>query len=148
MDGFNKAMKEQKEKAMASWKGSGEKLVSPFFNNFIKTEKPTLFLGYENTVAEGQILAILKDSKPVDSASEGETIELLLNQTPFYGESGGQIGDSGTAWNEAAHLFIDNSTKPIPELIVHQAKITKGKIKISDSLSLKVDSEFRSEIAL
>ncbi len=148
IDGFNKAMKEQKEKAMASWKGSGEKLVSPFFNNFIKTDKPTRFLGYENTLAEGQILAILKESKPVDSASEGETIELLLNQTPFYGESGGQIGDSGTAWNEAAHLCIDNSTKPIPELIVHQAKITKGKIKTSDSLSLKVDSECRSEIAL
>ena len=88
MDGFNKAMQEQKEKAMASWKGSGEKLVSPFFNNFIKTEEPTRFLGYDKTLAEGQILAILKGSKPVNSANEGEEVVLLMNQTPFYGESG------------------------------------------------------------
>ena len=148
MDGFNKAMQQQKEKAMASWKGSGEKLVSPFFNNFIKTEEPTRFLGYDKTLAEGQILAILKWSKPVDSANEGEEVELLMNQTPFYGESGGQIGDSGTAWNEVAQLNINNSTKPILELITHKAKITQGVIKKLDTLTLKVDSERRSETAL
>ena len=148
MDGFNKAMQQQKEKARASWKGSGEKLVSPFFNNFIKTEKPTRFLGYDKNLAEGQILAILKGSKPVNSANEGEEVELLMNQTPFYGESGGQIGDSGTAWNESAQLNINNSTKPISELITHKAKITQGVIKKLDTLTLKVDSERRSETAL
>jgi len=141
-------MQEQKEKAMASWKGSGEKLVSPFFNNFLKTEEPTRFLGYDKTLAEGQILAILKGSKPVNSANEGEEVELLMNQTPFYGESGGQIGDSGTAWNESAQLNINNSTKPISELITHKAKITQGVIKKLDTLTLKVDSERRSETAL
>jgi len=148
MDGFNKAMQEQKEKAMASWKGSGDKSVSPFFNNFIKTEAPTRFLGYDKTLAEGEILAILKDSKPVDSADEGEEVELLMNQTPFYGESGGQIGDSGVAWNEVAQLNISNSTKPISELTIHHAKITQGIIKKLDTLTLKVDSGSRSETTL
>jgi len=148
MDGFNKAMQEQKDKAMASWKGSGEKLVSPFYNNFIKTEKPTLFLGYDKTLAEGKILTILKESKPVNSASEGEEVELLMDKTPFYGESGGQIGDSGVAWNEVAQLSIGNSTKPISGLTIHHAKITKGIIKKLDTLTLKVDPEIRSETAL
>jgi alanyl-tRNA synthetase len=148
MDGFNKAMQEQKEKAMTSWKGSGDKSVSPFFNNFIKTEAPTRFLGYDKTLAEGKILAILKDSKPVGSADEGEEVELLMNQTPFYGESGGQIGDSGIAWNEVAQLNISNSTKPISELTIHHAKITQGIIKRLDALTLKVDSGSRSETTL
>jgi len=148
MDGFNKAMQEQKEKAMASWKGSGDKSVPPFFNNFIKTETPTHFLGYDKTLAEGEILAILKDSKPVNSADEGEEVELLMNQTPFYGESGGQIGDSGVAWNEVAQLNISNSTKPISELTIHHAKITQGIIKKLDTLTLKVDSGSRSETTL
>ena len=148
MDGFNKAMQEQKEKAMASWKGSGEKSVSPFFNNFIKTEKPTCFLGYDNILTQGKILTILKKSKPVDSADEGEEVELLMDQTPFYGESGGQIGDSGVAWNEVAQLSIVNSTKPISGLTVHHAKITQGLIKKLDTLTLKVDPESRSETAL
>ena len=148
LDGFNKAMQEQKEKAMASWKGSGEKLVSPFFKNFIKNQEPTRFLGYDKTLAEGQVLAILKESQPVDVANEGDEVELILNETPFYGESGGQIGDSGTAWNEAVQLNISNSTKPISEVISHQAKITQGIIKKNDTLKLKVDSETRSETAL
>ncbi|MBT4128066.1 MAG: alanine--tRNA ligase, partial [Nitrospina sp.] len=137
MNGFNEAMQKQKEKAMASWKGSGEKSVSPFFNDFIKTEKQTRFLGYDKTFVEGKILAILKESKPVDSASEGEKVELIMNQTPFYGESGGQIGDSGVAWNEVARLNITNSTKPIPDLTIHHAKITQGLINKLDTLTLK-----------
>ena len=148
MDGFNKAMQEQKEKAMASWKGSGDELVSPFFNNFVKAESPTRFLGYDKTLAKGKILAILKDSKPIDSADQGEEVELLMNQTPFYGESGGQVGDSGVAWNEVAQLNISKSTKPISELIVHHAKVTQGTIKKLDTLTLKVDSIGRSETTL
>ena len=148
MEGFNKAMQEQKEKAMASWKGSGEKSVAPFFNDFMKTGEPTRFLGYDKTLAEGQVLAILKDLKPVDSANEGEEVKLLMNQTPFYGESGGQVGDSGIAFNEVTQLDINNSTKPIPELVIHHAKVTRGTVKGLDTLTLKVAPENRSETAL
>ncbi|KMP11091.1 alanyl-tRNA synthetase [Candidatus Nitromaritima sp. SCGC AAA799-C22] len=148
MDGFNKAMQEQREKAMASWKGSGEKSVSPFFNEFMKTGQPTRFLGYDGVRADGKVLAILKDQKPVDSASTGEEVQLLLDQTPFYGESGGQMGDNGSAFNDHAQLEIANTTKPVPELIVHEAKIVRGSVKVSDALTLEVDAENRSGIAL
>jgi len=148
MDGFNKAMQKQKEKAIASWSGSGEKSVAPFFKDFLKKSAPTLFLGYDRISAKGQVVAILKDLKPVDAANEGEEVELLMDQTPFYGESGGQIGDSGIAFNAGAQLNIKNSTKPTPELIVHEAKITRGIIKILDTLTLEVAADNRSDTAL
>lgn len=148
MDGFNKAMEEQKEKAMASWNGSGEKPIVPFFKDFMKKGQPTRFLGYDRTSAKGQVVAILKNLKPVDSANEGEEVELLMDQTPFYGESGGQIGDSGIAFNAGAQLNIKNSTKPTPELIIHEAKVTRGAIKISDTLTLEVAADNRTDTAL
>lgn len=148
MDGFNKAMQEQKEKAMASWKGSGEKSVAPFFNEFIKSGQPTRFLGYRETRTEGKVIAILKEQKPVDSACEGETVELLMDQTPFYGESGGQVGDSGVAFSESAYLNINKTTKPVPEVIVHETKIIRGNVKVSDTLTLEVEAGNRSDTAL
>ena len=148
MDGFNKAMQEQKQKAMDSWKGSGDKLVTPFFNEFMKTGKPTNFLGYDKLIAEGQVLAILKDLKPVEFANKGEEVEILVNQTPFYGESGGQTGDTGNAYNEKTQIDITSSSKPIQDLIIHQAKITQGTLKKSDTLTLKVNEQIRSETAL
>ena len=148
MDGFNAAMQEQKEKAMASWKGSGEKSVAPFFNEFMKTGKPTRFQGYESMSTEANVLAILKDHNPVDSASIGDEVQLLVDQTPFYGESGGQMGDTGTASNDYAQLEIIKTTKPVAELIVHDATITQGTIKPCDRLTLEVDSENRVNTAL
>ena len=148
IDGFNKAMQEQKEKAMSSWNGSGEKIVAPFFKDFIKTGEPTHFLGYDRTSANGQVVAILKGQKLVNSANEGEKVELLMDQTPFYGESGGQIGDSGIAFNATVQLSIKNSSKPIPELIIHEAEITRGILKTLDTLTLEVAADSRSDTAL
>lgn len=146
--GFNEAMQEQKEKAIASWSGSGEKSIAPFFKEFLKNGKPTQFLGYDRTSSKGQVIAILKNLKPVNSANEGEEIELLMDQTPFYGESGGQIGDSGIGFNSNIQLEIKNTTKPTPELILHEAKITKGSIKTLDSLTLEVTTDNRKHTAL
>ncbi|MCH8156272.1 MAG: alanine--tRNA ligase [Nitrospinae bacterium] len=148
MDGFNKAMQEQKEKAAASWKGSGEKSVAPFFNEFLKSGKPTRFMGYDGTSGEAKVLAILKDQSPTDSATAGDVVQLLTDQTPFYGESGGQVGDSGTAFNDHVRMEIINTIKPVAELIVHEAKIIQGTVKVSDTLTLEVDAEKRSDIAL
>ncbi|MFQ5451680.1 MAG: alanine--tRNA ligase, partial [Nitrospinaceae bacterium] len=148
MSGFDKAMQSQKEKAMASWKGSGEKEVPAFFKEFIKKSPPTIFLGYGNTHGEGRVLAILKDHCPAEGASAGEEVELLLDRTPFYGESGGQVGDRGIAYNGDVHLEILDAAKPIAELIVHKAKVVSGKVKVSDVLKLEVDPEKRSDTAL
>jgi len=148
MAGFEKAMQGQKEKAMASWKGSGEKMVAPFFKEFIKKSPPTRFCGYGSTHGEGKVVAILKNQQAVDAAAVGEEIELLLDQTPFYGESGGQVGDRGLAFNDHVHLELVDATKPVPELIVHKAKVMSGTLKVSDPLTLEVSPEIRASTAL
>ncbi|MBC8286864.1 MAG: alanine--tRNA ligase [Nitrospinae bacterium] len=148
MDGYTRAMNEQRTKAMASWKGSGEKEVAPFYKEFLQSSPATVFEGYGNTQGQGQVLAVLKDQKPVDSASAGDEIEFLTDKTPFYGESGGQAGDSGQASNENVQLALTDATKPLPGLIVHKAKIIKGTLRAGDTLTLEVNPETRVETAL
>lgn len=148
MAGFDRAMQSQKEKAQASWKGSGEKEVAPFFKNFIKNSPATVFQGYGNTHGEGTVLAILKENAPVETASKGDEVELLMDQTPFYGESGGQVGDKGLAFNQNVHLEMLNATKPVSELIVHKARVSSGTLKVSDKLKLEVNAETRASTGL
>ena len=148
MEGYTQAMNEQKTKAMASWKGSGEKEVASFYKEFLQSSPATLFEGYGNTQGEGQVIAILKDSKPVDSANAGEEVEIISDKTPFYGESGGQVGDSGLASNENVQLEISNANKPLPGLIVHKTKIIHGSIHKGDSLTLVVNPKTRGATAL
>ena len=148
MDGFNKAMQAQKEKAMNSWKGSGESAVSPVFNETLQKNGATKFNGYDNTHGEGKVVTLIKNNKSVDSVKEGEECDLLLDQTPFYGESGGQVGDVGRAYNDQAQLDIINTTKPLPDLIVHHAKVVQGTVKSGDPLTLEVDATKRNDTAL
>jgi alanyl-tRNA synthetase len=148
MDGFNKAMQAQKEKAMASWKGSGESAVSPVFNETLQKNGATKFNGYGNTHGEGTVVTLIKNNKGVNSVKEGEEFNLLVNQTPFYGESGGQVGDIGRAYNDHAILDITNTTKPLPDLIVHHAKVVQGAVKGGDSLTLEVNATKRNDTAL
>jgi alanyl-tRNA synthetase len=148
MDGFNKAMQEQKQKAMASWKGSGESAVSPVFNEALQKSGATKFTGYGNTHGEGTVVTLIKNNKNVDSVKEGDEFDLLVDQTPFYGESGGQVGDVGRAYNDHALLDITNTTKPLPNLIVHHAKVIQGSVKASDPLTLEVDAMKRNDTAL
>ncbi len=148
MEGYTQAMNEQKTKAMASWKGSGEKEVSSFYKEFLQSSPATIFEGYGNTQGQGQVLAILKDSTPVESASVGEEIEFMTDTTPFYGESGGQVGDSGQALNEKVQLEVNHANKPLPGLIVHKAKITQGTLKKGDTLTLRVNPKTRVATAL
>jgi alanyl-tRNA synthetase len=148
MEGYTRAMNEQKTKAMASWKGSGEKEVAPFYKEFLQSSPPTTFQGYGTTQGQGQVLAILKGPVPVDSASMGEEIEFLTDNTPFYGESGGQVGDSGLAYNESIKLKLKDATKPLPGLVVHKAKVVKGTLRVGDHLTLEVNPEKRGNTAL
>ena len=148
MDGFNKAMQEQKEKAMASWKGSGEKQIAPVFNSILEKSGATRFTGYENTNGEGKVLTLLQDGKEVDRLSEGQEGEMVLDQTPFYGESGGQVGDAGNARNDQGQMDILDAVKPLPELIAHKVKVTQGEIKSGDTLLLQVDPERRGTTML
>ncbi len=148
MEGYTRAMDEQKTKAMASWKGSGEKEVAPFYKEFLQSSSPTVFEGYGTTQGEGHVLAILKDQTPVDSAKAGDEIEFLTDKTPFYGESGGQVGDSGRAFNKNIQLELGDAVKPLPGLIVHKAKIIQGTLQTGDSLTLEVSAKVRGDTAL
>ncbi len=148
MAGYEKAMQEQKTKAMASWKGSGEKEVASFYKEFSQKSPATGFDGYESTEGQAKILAILKDGTKLDSAKAGDNIELLVDRTPFYGESGGQVGDSGNAFNEKVQMELQDATKPLPGLIVHKAKITNGSIATGDSLTMRIDKSTRNDTAL
>ncbi|UCD11231.1 MAG: alanine--tRNA ligase [Nitrospinaceae bacterium] len=148
MAGFDKAMQGQKDKAMASWKGSGEKAVAPFYKEFVHGSPATVFEGYAATHGEGRVLALLKDQASVDTAQAGDEVEVLLDRTPFYGESGGQVGDSGWAFNDHVHLEVKDAVKPLPELIVHKARVASGSLKTGDRLTLEVDAEKRAATAL
>ena len=148
MEGYARAMNEQKTKAMISWKGSGEKEVAPFYKEFLQSSPPTVFEGYEYTQRQGKVLAILKDNTPISTASNGDEIEFLTDRTPFYGESGGQKGDSGLANNENIQLSINDAIKPLPGLIVHKAKIISGTLRTGEILTLIVNTQIRRKTTL
>ena len=146
--GFEQELEKQRERARASWKGSGEKEVSPLFNQLISDVKETEFLGYETLEAEAKVLAIIKDNKTVDSAGEGDEVKIALDKTPFYGESGGQVGDTGKIFNQDVSIEIIDTKIPVPGLFIHQGRINKGTVTISIPVTAAVDKKRRQAIKL
>ncbi len=141
---FDLEMEKSKEVARASWKGSGDKSVEEKWFKIREELSPTEFLGYEFDKAEGVILKISKDEKFVDSANTGEEIEIITNQTPFYGESGGQVGDQGLIYNSDCRINIKDTQKKMGDLYVHTGKVEKGSIKIGQSVNLEIDINKRN----
>ncbi len=141
---FDKEMEKSKELARASWKGSGDKSVEEKWFKVREELNPTEFLGYEFDKAEGVILKISKDNEFVNSAKTGEEIEIITNQTPFYGESGGQVGDQGIIYSSDCKIKIKDTQKKMGDLYVHTGKVEKGSIKIGQSVNLEIDVNKRS----
>ncbi len=141
---FDKEMEKSKELARASWKGSGDKSVEEKWFKVREELNPTEFLGYEFDKAEGIILKISKDNEFVNSAKTGEEIEIITNQTPFYGESGGQVGDQGIIYSSDCKIKIKDTQKKMGDLYVHTGKVEKGSIKIGQSVNLEIDVNKRS----
>ena len=141
---FEKEMEKSKALARANWKGSGDKSVEEKWFKIREELKPTEFLGYEFEKAEGVVLKISKDNKFVDNASAGSNIEIITNQTPFYGESGGQIGDQGVIFNSDCKINISDTQKKMGDLFVHTGKIESGSIKIGQSVNLEINVENRN----
>ena len=141
---FDKEMEKSKELARASWKGSGDKSVEEKWFKVREQLNPTEFLGYEFDKAEGVILKISKDNEFVNSAKTGEEIEIITNQTPFYGESGGQVGDQGIIYSSDCKIKIKDTQKKMGDLYVHTGKVEKGSIKIGQSVNLEIDVNKRS----
>ncbi len=146
--GFKTAMEKQKSEARAAWKGSGSEATEAIWFDALDAHGATEFLGYGGTRAEGKILLILKNGKAQDTAVEGDEVAFLTNQTPFYAESGGQMGDVGAIVNvtSGAMATITDTVKKLGKLHVHMAKVTKGKFSSSDIIDMKVDSRQRDHV--
>ena len=146
-DGFDAAMAEQKSKARAAWKGSGAKASDELWFDLAEEFGSTEFTGYSGDEGEGVVLAIVKDGGRVESAEVGETVQILLNQTPFYGESGGQIGDSGKLTTlKGFKGEVEDTSKPLGKLHVLLTKVAAGELSVGDTVQQKVDSERRNRI--
>ncbi|TAK14450.1 MAG: alanine--tRNA ligase [Rhizorhabdus sp.] len=145
--GFDAAMAEQKAAARAAWKGSGDKASDEVWFDLAEEHGSTEFTGYVSEQGEGQLLAIVRDGKRVDSAVAGDELVLITNQTPFYGESGGQMGDAGTiTGDDGLEIAIEDTAKPLGRLHAHKGRVVKGMVKVGDALHLAVDGDRRSRI--
>ena len=142
-DGFTFAMEKQRADARASWAGSGEATNEAQWFAIESETGHTEFLGYESEEAEGVILAMLKDGARVQKAAAGETVQILTNQTPFYGESGGQAGDTGLMLSAKAEGKVTDTQKKLGALHIHVVEVTRGNLAVGDAVDLKVDRERR-----
>ena len=137
--GFDREMEKSKALARANWKGSGDKFVEERWFKVREELNPTEFLGYEFDKAEGVVIKISKNGKFVDTASYGDEIEVITNQTPFYGESGGQVGDKGYIFSSDFKLRVNDTQKKMGDLFVHYGKIEKGSIAVGQNVNLEID---------
>jgi alanyl-tRNA synthetase len=145
--GFDSAMAEQKAQARAAWKGSGEKASDELWFDLAEEFGGTEFTGYSGHEGEGVVLAIVKDGARVESAREGDEVQLLLNQTPFYGESGGQIGDTGKLTTLKGFAGnVENTSKQLGKLHVLRTRITKGELSVGETVHQAVDAERRDQV--
>ena len=137
--GFEKEMEKSKALARANWKGSGDKSVEERWFKVREEINPTEFLGYEFDKAEGVIIKMSKNGKFVDTANKGDEIEVITNQTPFYGESGGQVGDQGYIFSSNCKIIVNDTQKKMGDLFVHYGKVEKGSISIGQHVNLEID---------
>lgn len=146
LEGFDAAMARQKAEARASWAGSGEAATETVWFSVKEKTGATEFLGYDTEQAEGIVAALVKDGAVIDEAGEGDTVSVVVNQTPFYGESGGQVGDTGSMTGEGFELEITDTQKKGDGLFVHAARVVKGKVRVGAAVEMKVDHARRTRI--
>lgn len=144
-DGFDAAMEAQKAKARAAWTGSGEAADAAIWFDLAEAHGATEFLGYDTERAEGVVLALVRDAAAVASAKVGESVAIVVNQTPFYAESGGQVGDTGTLRTETGLAEITD-TRKVAGVFMHVARILEGQIKPDQHAVLEVSHTRRSTI--
>ncbi|MFI5024575.1 MAG: alanine--tRNA ligase [Alphaproteobacteria bacterium] len=146
-EGFNAAMERQRAEARKAWAGSGEAATERVWFELREKCGASEFLGYQTTVAEGQVQAILIDGKPVARADAGAKVAVVVNQTPFYGESGGQLGDSGVIFApDGLELAVSDTERKAGDLIVHEGEVRKGRVALGQAVELRVDAARRDRL--
>ncbi|HJU16348.1 MAG TPA: alanine--tRNA ligase, partial [Stellaceae bacterium] len=147
LDGFEAAMARQRQEARRSWVGSGEAAAEATWFGLREELGATEFLGYDTESAEGIVLAILCNGARVDKAESGAEVAVIVNQTPFYGESGGQVGDCGVMFTPGgAEVAVRDTVKKAGELFVHLGEVTHGALAVGDTVALRVDGERRRRL--
>jgi len=146
--GFEACMEEQRRKAREHWKGSGEAAIAGIYRKLLESGLRSEFTGYQATFGDGTVTALLKEGTQVEAAAAGEEVEVICSQTPFYGESGGQVGDRGRILAAGAELDVLDTRKPLPELTVHVARVVSGTVHSGDAVNLQVDHQARQATAL
>ena len=145
--GFDKAMAEQKAAARAAWKGSGDQASDAVWFDIAEREGSSEFTGYTSEEGEGVVVALVKDGAEIEVAHSGDSITLLTNQTPFYGESGGQMGDAGQlSGADGFAASVTDTRKPLGRLHAHQIEITSGSVAVRDMVHLVVDADRRTAL--
>jgi len=145
-DGFEAEMNQQREKARSAWTGSGEQALSPVYQTVLDASGETDFIGYDATEADTTIVALIQDGEQVTSITEGDTAEVVLHTTPFYAESGGQVGDIGVIDGVDGSAHVSNTKAPIKRLNVHFVACNSGTLSVGDKVNARVDAERRTSI--
>jgi alanyl-tRNA synthetase len=143
---FTDAMEQQRKKARAAWAGSGDTATETIWFPLREKLGATEFLGYDTEIAEGVVTALVKDGKEIENANAGDNIAIVMNQTPFYAESGGQVGDTGILSGEGARVRITDTQKKAGDLYVHLGTVEQGTLKPGVALQLEVDHGRRTAI--
>ncbi len=146
--GFETCMDAQRSKAREHWKGSGEEAVAAIYKKLVDQGIKSTFTGYDKQEDQGEVLALIKDNQLVQEAVCGETVEVITAVTPCYGESGGQVGDTGEMSTAEATLRIIDTKKPLDNLFVHICEVVTGAVKQGAVATVKVDAERRQKIVL
>ncbi|WP_440930655.1 alanine--tRNA ligase [Candidatus Pelagibacter sp.] len=141
---FGELMRESIALARKNWKGSGDSAVEQVWYGIKEKHGATEFIGYENDQAQGVVKSLLKSSKEVTVLSEGDEGMIIVNQTPFYGESGGQVGDTGMISNENFRFEVTDVQKKLGDLFVHYGKVLSGFVKVDENIEMNIDIERRN----
>ena len=142
---FQSLMKESKELAKKNWKGSGDEVVENIWFGIKDKLEATEFLGYETNQAKGVVLSLLKNNNEINELKENDEGIIIVNQTPFYGESGGQVGDIGEITGNNFKFEVTDAQKKLGNLIIHYGKVLSGSIKLKESVDLKINIERRND---
>ena len=143
---FKNLMKESRELAKKNWKGSGDAAIENIWFGIKDKLGTTEFLGYETSQAEGIVLSLLKDGKEINELKKNDEGMIIVNQTPFYGESGGQVGDNGKIISNDFKFEVTDVQKKLGDLFVHHGKVISGSVKLQDSVELKINIERRNNV--
>jgi alanyl-tRNA synthetase len=144
--GFDAEMQEQRRRARAAWKGDVDEQAAQVYREVYDRSGPTDFVGYENIKSTGRVLSIVRDGEGVEAAEEGDAVEIYCDRTPFYAESGGQVGDRGSIATETGRGRVDDTQLAVPELHGHRVEIVAGVIRVGQDAVLEVEADRRERI--